>query len=536
MDKRMFLAVGLCLIVLAVFQTFFLGGSSTTAPAPAAQTTAQSDSAPAPLTFEETSIAHAPASAAAATNASSHADSTAPVAVGQAGNGSLQLAYHSAQGITAITLPQFRQYLTADTSVNFLGLEHNPGRLEFWGGKARSAGTYSLNEQVLTSTVGDSPVTASVGGTSRMHFTAAPDGAGTMSWRWTKVYDTTPHGGRPTSEGLIYVVDGEVKRVSLKDLQNGYELSTQADWVGLEEHYFIALLQTAQASKLKVRANGSSEGMHETVILDITVVLDDEHRSMPAYIGPKDTARLAALGKGLEGAVDFGWFALVARPMLTMLRVIEMGVHNWGIAIILLTLAIKLLLFPLQIKFTESMYRMQAMKPQMDKLREKFKDDAMRMNQELAAMYKREGINPLGGCLPVLMQIPIFVALYNVLANAIELRHAPFFGWIHDLSQAESIYTLHAFGFDLPLRVLPVLMMGSTLLQNKLTPTTIDNEQQRMMMTWMPIIFTVLFYSMPSGLMVYWLSQNLITVGQNELIKRRMAARGLLPVSAAPKK
>ena len=533
MDKRMFLAVGLCLVVLAVFQTFFLSPGTPPANEPASSVQTSSTAEAAPSLVEPSPSEPEPA----ATATSDVTTVAIPSVRGQAGDASVQLHFNSAHGVTAMTLPDYTLYLTETTPVDVLGLPAARGELTFWGGKLTRA-NYAVEASTIVSHSGEYPVQLAPAGPYqlRLHPQTAAE-VKSVSLRITKHFMPPPSSmGAPVQAGFLFHSGDEITRVKLDDLAKGYEVAADVDWIGLEEQYFILLLRTADAARTKARVQAQTVNGMVTVTLEVSMVLAADAESVLAYAGPKDTVRLAALDRGLERSVDFGWFALVARPMLSMLRLIEMGIGNWGVAIILLTLLIKMVLLPLQIKFTESMYRMQAMKPQMDKLREKFKDDAMRMNQELAAMYKREGINPLGGCLPVLMQIPIFVALYNVLAHAIELRHAPFFGWIHDLSQAESVYTLHMFGFDLPLRILPVLMMGSTLLQNKLTPTTIDNEQQRIMMTWMPIIFTVLFYSMPSGLMIYWLSQNLITVGQNELIKRRMAARGLLPVSAAPKK
>jgi YidC/Oxa1 family membrane protein insertase len=210
----------------------------------------------------------------------------------------------------------------------------------------------------------------------------------------------------------------------------------------------------------------------------------------------------------LSDAVDFGFFGFLARPLLHVLKFFYGFLHNYGLAIILLTVIIKLIFWPLTQKSYTSMKGMQKLQPQMQKLREKYKNDKQRLNVELMNLYKEHRVNPLGGCLPMLVQIPVFFALYKTLLISIELRHAPFFLWIADLSAKDPYY------------VTPLLMGASMFVQQKLTPSTMDPMQAKLFLA-MPIVFTVLFLNFPAGLVLYWLVNNLLTIGQQYLIYRQ---------------
>jgi YidC/Oxa1 family membrane protein insertase len=196
--------------------------------------------------------------------------------------------------------------------------------------------------------------------------------------------------------------------------------------------------------------------------------------------------------------------------------------HNYGIDIILLTILIKIIFYPLSLKSYKSMKEMQKLQPTIMKLREKYKDDREKLNREMMDIYKKKGINPLGGCLPMVIQIPVFFALYKVLIGAIEFRHAPFMLWINDLASPEDLFTFTIAGFDLPIRILPLVMGITQVLQQKMTPTTADPMQEKMML-FMPIIFTVMFWGFPSGLVLYWLVNNVISIAQQYYINRKAA-------------
>jgi YidC/Oxa1 family membrane protein insertase len=208
------------------------------------------------------------------------------------------------------------------------------------------------------------------------------------------------------------------------------------------------------------------------------------------------------LDDSLDLTLDF-----LAAPMLAMLRWFNSFLHNYGLAIILLTIVVRVVLFPLTYKGMVSMKRMQKLQPKMTSLRERFKDDRERMNREVMELYRRHKVNPLSGCLPILLQIPIFFALYSALMGAIELRHSPFAGWITDLSQHDGLY------------ILPLLMGASMFVQQKLTPSSLDPTQAKIML-WMPIVFTMFMFNFPAGLTLYWFTSNLLSIAQQAIINR----------------
>ena len=241
------------------------------------------------------------------------------------------------------------------------------------------------------------------------------------------------------------------------------------------------------------------------------------------YMGPKQLTVLQSVGHELSKAINYGWFDIIAKPMLWLLNFFYSFSKNYGIAIILLTILIKGAFWPITQKGMQSMKNMQKLQPKIAKLREKFKDDPAKMNQEMMGLYKTYKINPIGGCLPMIIQIPFFFALYKVLMAAIELRHAPFMLWINDLSAPDRLWV----GFDIPylhgLPVLTLLMGASMFLQQKMTPTTADPTQARVMQ-FLPIIFTFMFLNFASGLVLYWLVNNLLSILQQQLINRKSKA------------
>jgi YidC/Oxa1 family membrane protein insertase len=217
---------------------------------------------------------------------------------------------------------------------------------------------------------------------------------------------------------------------------------------------------------------------------------------------------MKALNVGLENAIDFGsWIKWLAMPLLIVLKWIFQYVQNYGIAIIILTILIKIIFWPLGNKSYKSMKEMQKLQPKMQELREKYKDDKQKLSQETMALYKTHKVNPLGGCLPILIQIPVFFGLYKVLLYAIELRHSPFFFWIQDLSAKDPYY------------ITPIIMGATMFIQQKMTPTMGDPMQAKIMLL-MPVVFTFLFLNFPSGLVLYWLFNNIISIGQQVYINK----------------
>ena len=229
------------------------------------------------------------------------------------------------------------------------------------------------------------------------------------------------------------------------------------------------------------------------------------------FLGPKKPAALEGAPGKLSLAVDLGIFGFIARPIITFLDLLNGHVHNYGVAIIILTVLIKLALWPLAQKSYKSMEQMKKLQPMMEKIREKHADDREKMNAEMMALYKTYKVNPAGGCLPMLMQLPVFFGLYTGLMNAVELRHAPFVWWITDLSAKDPYY------------VLPVLMGLSMIVQTRMNPEPPDPVQAKVMKI-MPIVFSVFFFFFPAGLVLYWLVNNILSILQqgriNTVIER----------------
>jgi YidC/Oxa1 family membrane protein insertase len=241
------------------------------------------------------------------------------------------------------------------------------------------------------------------------------------------------------------------------------------------------------------------------------------------YLGPKDQKALSAAGSHLTAAIDLGWFAFLARPLAWLLRLFHGFVGNYGVAIILVTILIKIVLWPLTAKSYKSMKQMQKLQPRVQEIREKFKDDPQTMNREMLQLYRTFKVSPLGGCLPMVLQIPFFIAFYRVLDYALELRGAPFALWIYDLSAPDRLFH---FGFSIPFVAQPTgipvltLLMGATMIwQQKMTPAMGDPMQAKIMML-LPIIFIVALLNMPSGLVLYWLVNNILSIFQQKLINR----------------
>jgi YidC/Oxa1 family membrane protein insertase len=240
------------------------------------------------------------------------------------------------------------------------------------------------------------------------------------------------------------------------------------------------------------------------------------------YYGPMDLNILGKAGHKLPAAVDFGWFDIIAQPLLKCLKFFNRFTHNYGVDIIILTILIKLLFWPLTHKSYVSMQQMKKLQPKMQKIREKYKDDKEKMNQEVMQMYRTHKVNPVGGCLPMILQIPVFFALYRVLYCALAIRHAHFWLWINDLAAPDRLYV----GITIPylggLPVLTLLMGVSMFVQQKMSPTTGDPRQEKMMLM-MPVVFTVFFVNFPSGLGLYWLVNNVLSIGQQYYINKKAA-------------
>lgn len=321
-------------------------------------------------------------------------------------------------------------------------------------------------------------------------------------------------------------VNGAYVTTKPKKLTEGpVVLQGQVTWTGYVDNYFMTAVALAPASAHTVTLQGSEQHVRTIVSEGIQTIPAHETKSFAytLYFGPKKLQVLQTAGNDLAKAVDFGWFGVLAKPMLWLLNFIHQFSGNYGVAIILLTVLIKLVFWPVTQKGMKSMKNMQKLQPKIAKLRERFKDDPAKMNQEMMALYKTYKVNPVGGCLPMLIQIPFFFALYRVLMAAIELRHAPFMLWINDLSAPDRL----GIGFDIPylhgIPILTLLMGASMFFQQKMTPTTADPTQARIMQ-FLPIVFTFMFINFASGLVLYWFVNNLLSILQQYLINRQNKA------------
>ena len=284
---------------------------------------------------------------------------------------------------------------------------------------------------------------------------------------------------------------------------------TNIVWSGYMSKYFLSVVNPEEKQDQLFISAG--DGFVENKFTSSTISLvKDQKKSFTytAYFGPKQDEFLAASGHQFEKAIDYGFFHPLSKPLMVVLKFFYSYIGNFGISIILLTVCIKLLFWPLTQKSYKSMQGMQKLQPEMKKMREKYGKDKQKLNQEMMAFYKENKVNPLGGCLPMVIQIPVFFALYRVLLGSIELRHAPFMLWITDLSAKDPYY------------VTPLIMGVTMFLQQKMTPTNMDPTQAKIMLM-MPVVFTFMFLNFPAGLVLYWLTNNLLTILQQYLIKRQ---------------
>lgn len=335
-------------------------------------------------------------------------------------------------------------------------------------------------------------------------------------------FGTLGKGSQWLFRGPAFYGEEGLEEFKLKEFKEGKKtVQGSFDWVAYEGTYFVAGIIPEDKSK-SVTMNAQDE----LVSIDIVSSLDtlapgaEKTYNYDLFYGPKKLTLLKEIGFNLEKIINFGWFDVIAKPMLYLLNWLYNIFGNYGISIILVTVILKALFWPITQKGLKSMKNMQKLQPKMAKIKEKYKDDATRMNQEVMNLYKTYKVNPLGGCLPMVLQIPVFFALYKVLLQSIELRHAPFMLWITDLSAPDRLYL----GFDVPylggLPVLTLLMGASMFLQQKMTPTTADPTQAKIMM-FLPIVFTFMFLNFASGLVLYWFVNNLLSIFQQYVINRQ---------------
>lgn len=354
---------------------------------------------------------------------------------------------------------------------------------------------------------------------------ALPDGL-TMSMRTLSEGKQAAYG----FEGPSGLIDNKLQQIKFKKIAKENKLQGQIRWFAVEARYFMSSLIPKEPVQGEMLMDYKDKLLTNQLVLAGEPIGPQQSRSYQfnLFMGPKSLKLLRSLNNGLERAINFGWADFIAKPCLWFMNFIYRFIPNYGVAIIILTIVTRMMFWPLATKSYKSMAEMRKLQPLMKEIREKYKDDKAKINQETMALYKTYKVNPMGGCLPMLIQLPVFLALYSMLYQAIELRHAPFFGWINDLSAPDRLFHFHP-SFHVPFMQPPygipvlTLIMGATmLLQQKMTPTPGDPAQAKMMML-MPVVFTVIFINFSSGLVLYWLVGNLLSMLQQYYVQRKKA-------------
>ncbi|MFP1723620.1 membrane protein insertase YidC [Lonsdalea quercina] len=312
--------------------------------------------------------------------------------------------------------------------------------------------------------------------------------------------------------------DEKYKKYSFSDMKESLNIVTQGGWVAMLQQYFAtAWVPQANSNNTFYSANlGNGQAAIGFKAAPVVVQPGSQQQLQATlWVGPEIQDKMAAVAPHLDLTVDYGWLWFISQPLFKLLKFLHGFIGNWGFSIIAITFIVRGIMYPLTKAQYTSMAKMRMLQPKLQAMRERIGDDKQRMSQEMMALYKAEKVNPLGGCFPLLIQMPIFLALYYMLMGSVELRHAPFALWIHDLSAQDPYY------------VLPILMGLTMFFIQKMSPTTVTDPMQQKIMTYMPVIFTVFFLWFPSGLVLYYIVSNLVTIAQQQLIYRGLEKRGL---------
>ena len=328
-------------------------------------------------------------------------------------------------------------------------------------------------------------------------------------------------------EGPAALVNRSIEQIPIDEIEKKSRLNGNISWVALESHYFATSLMPVKDQEAAVRLAVLPGHVVEAQYVEPELTITPQSRSSFEYqlfFGPKSINAVKQAGHELSRLIDFGTFDVLAKPCLWLMNYLYAIIPNYGVAIIILTLLSKILLWPLGTKSYKSMSQMKKLQPLIQELRGKYKNDRKKMNEEIMRLHRTYNINPLGGCLPMLVQIPVFFALYRMLDQAIELRHAPFIWWINDLSAPDRLFR---FDFSIPFMEPPygipvlTLIMGATMFwQQKMTPPAGDPTQAKMMLL-MPVVFTFIFINFSAGLVLYWLVNNVLSIGQQYYTQKK---------------
>jgi YidC/Oxa1 family membrane protein insertase len=369
-------------------------------------------------------------------------------------------------------------------------------------------GSYQIDVAYEVANRGDKPITP------HAYFQFLRDGNPPSE----EAAQTNAFAGVATFTGpAVYTEETKFVKVDFADIAKGKQAhpkKAREGWIAMIQHYFVSAWLPKAGVEREYFTNKVSDTLYTAgVVVPVGQVTPGATGSVevPVYIGPQETEKLEKIAPGLDVVVDYGWLKIIAAPLFWLLKWIHGFVGNWGWAIVILTILIKLVFYPLNAKAGRSMAQMKVLAPKMEKLKQLYGDDRQKMNQAMMELYRTEKINPLGGCLPILVQIPVFIALYWVLLASIELRHAPWVGWIKDLSAPD------------PYFILPVIYAISMYVTTKLNPQPADPVQARIMLM-MPIVFSIFFLFFPAGLVLYWVVQNLLSIVQQWHINRTLEA------------
>ncbi|KOO04900.1 membrane protein insertase YidC [Vibrio nereis] len=325
----------------------------------------------------------------------------------------------------------------------------------------------------------------------------------------------------PTYRGGAYSTEeNRYSKYSFDDMQDrnlSLNLPNGEGWAAMIQHYFASawIPRNEPGTSLYTRVIGNLGDIGVRMPNKTIANGDSAQFTATLWVGPKLQNQMEEVAPNLDLVVDYGWLWFIAKPLHMLLSFIQSFVGNWGVAIICLTFIVRGAMYPLTKAQYTSMAKMRMLQPKLQAMRERIGDDRQRMSQEMMELYKKEKVNPLGGCLPLILQMPIFIALYWALMESVELRHSPFFGWIHDLSAQDPLY------------ILPILMGASMFMIQKMSPTTVTDPMQQKIMTFMPVMFTFFFLFFPSGLVLYWLVSNVVTLIQQSLIYKALEKKGL---------
>lgn len=314
--------------------------------------------------------------------------------------------------------------------------------------------------------------------------------------------------------------DDKYKKYSFGDIEDkALDINTKGGWVAMLQQYFATAWIPDQNQSALFFTSYQDNGRLATIGFrgaSVQVPANGtQELSARLWIGPEQQDEMAKIAPNLDLTVDYGWLWFLSQPLFKLLTFIQSFIGNWGVSIIIITFIVRGLMYPLTRAQYTSMAKMKLLQPKLQEMRERFGEDKQRMSQEMMELYKAEKVNPLGGCFPLIIQMPIFISLYYMLMGSVELRHAPFMLWLQDLSAQDPYY------------ILPLLMGGTMFLIQKMSPTAVTDPMQQKVMTFMPVIFTVFFLWFPSGLVLYYTVSNLVTIIQQQLIYRGLEKRGL---------